>query len=89
MSEPNAQPHAPDPPYKSSHRQLSVFERLTGRDSAGRFLPKWSGAVCDWWGCDDPIEGPRRRFCPTHRRAHGQRLLGQLHAAAASAGLRR
>jgi hypothetical protein len=78
--------------YKSSRRQASIPAwRLTmdDRDQQGRFVPRYSGKVCDRIGCDDPIEGPGRRFCVEHRREHGRRLLGQLQAAAGEAPARR
>lgn len=71
--------------YKSSKRwaEMSYPEQMDardGRDAGGRFLPRFSGKVCDRIGCDAPIEGSRARFCATHRQEHGRRLLGQLQA---------
>ncbi len=87
MSAPLHGPELPDPPYKSTWRDEALVETLAGRmilqagrDEHGRFLPLFSGPVCDRMGCLDPIEGPRRRFCAVHRAEHGQRLLGQFRA---------
>ncbi len=80
MTAPLHGPELPDPPYKSTWRNEAMPPWADMRDARGRFLPKFSGAVCDWMGCLDPIEAPGRRFCARHRAAHGQRLLGQLQA---------
>lgn len=73
----------PDELYKSNRRNAELDRTEiggTGRGWDGRFLSKFSGAVCDRIGCEEPIEAVGRRFCVTHRQEHGRRLLGQLDA---------
>lgn len=74
----------PETIYKSAARraELPWWARndYSGRDMKGRFIARWSGAVCDRIGCDDPIERRGARFCATHRQEHGRRLLAQLQA---------
>jgi hypothetical protein len=71
--------------YKSSLRDASFRPQCLPvgypeRGWDGRFLPRYSGAVCDRIGCDDPIERRGGRFCAIHRAEHGRRLLSQLEA---------
>lgn len=76
-------PWAVQPEYKSTAFRASLhpYYRDSDRDGLGRFLPRWSpDGLCDRVGCDQRRVG---RFCPEHRREHGERLGAQFRAVVA------